>query len=153
MQPDLIIRAILQVASTLRSKLKIEIERKFYCKETVNNANFSKLEVMLSIMTYKPNIISVSETLITPLSSGPFLNLQGYKFVHNSRLHSKGGGVAFYVKDTIRFHVLTELTAMHEKLFESPFIKLELNDESITCGTIYRSPLHDTGSNQIFLTS
>ena len=30
LQPDLIIRAILQVASVLRSNLKIEIGRKFY---------------------------------------------------------------------------------------------------------------------------
>ena len=34
LQPDLIIRAILQVASILSSKLKIEIERKFYCNAT-----------------------------------------------------------------------------------------------------------------------
>ena len=53
---------------------------------------------------------------MTPLSSGPFLNLPSYKFVHNSRLHFKVVGVALYVKDTIRFHVLTELTIMHEKL-------------------------------------
>ena len=45
-------------------------------------------------MIYKPDIISISETWITPLSSGPFLNLPGYKFVHDSRLHFKGGGVA-----------------------------------------------------------
>ena len=34
LQPDLIIQAILQVASILRSKLKIEIERKFYWNAT-----------------------------------------------------------------------------------------------------------------------
>ena len=73
-------------------------------------------------MTYKPDIISILETWITPLSSGPFLNLPSYKFVYNSRLRFKGGRVALYVKDTIRFHVLTELTTMHEKLFESIFI-------------------------------
>ena len=95
-------------------------------RSLVNNANFTKLEALLSFMTYKPDIISISETWITPLSSGAFLNLPGYKFVHNSRLHFKGGGVALYVKDTIRFHVLTELTTMHEKLFESIFVKLEL---------------------------
>ena len=77
-------------------------------------------------MTYKPVIISVSETWITPLSSEPFFNIPNYKFVHNSRLHSKGGGIAFYVKDTIKFHVLTKLTTMHEKPFKSIFIKLEL---------------------------
>ena len=119
-------------------------------RSLVNNANFSKLGLLISFMTYKPDIISVSETWITLLSSGPFVNLLGYKFVYNSRLYSKGGGVALYVKDTIRFYVLTELTTMHEKLFESIFIKLELNDASIICGTIYRSPSHDTGSNQIF---
>ena len=34
LQPDLIIRAILQVASIFRSKLKIEIEQKFYSNAT-----------------------------------------------------------------------------------------------------------------------
>ena len=47
---------------------------------------------------------------------------------------------------------MTELTTMDEKLFESILIKLELNAKSIICGTIYRSPLHETGLNQIFLT-
>ena len=119
----------------------------------VNNAYFSKLEALLSFVTYKLEIISysISETWITPLSSGPFLNLRGYKFVHNSRLHFKRGGVTLYVKDTIKFYVLTEVTTMHEKLFESIFIKLELQNESIICGTIYRPPSHDTGSNQFFL--
>ena len=57
----------------------------------VNNANFSKLKALLLIMTYKPDVISVLKTRITPISSGRFLNLPGYKFVHNSRLHFRGG--------------------------------------------------------------
>ena len=44
-------------------------------RSLVNNANFTKLEALLSFMTYKPDIISISETWITPLSSGAFLNL------------------------------------------------------------------------------
>ena len=115
-----------------------------------NNANFSKLEVLLSFMIYKPDIVSISETWIIPLCSGPFLNLPVCKFVYSSRLYSKGGGVALNVKDTIRFHVLTKLTAMREKLFEFIFIKLELQNKSIICGITYRFPLHDTRSNQIF---
>ena len=102
-------------------------------------------------MTYKPDIISGSETWITSPSSGSVLNLPGYKFVHNSRLPSKRGGVALYVKDAIKFYVLTELTTMHKKLFESIFIKLEKRKESIIWRTIYRSPSHDNGSNQIFI--
>ena len=94
-------------------------------RSLVNNANFTKLEALLSFMRYKPDIIYISETWKTSLSSGAFLNLPGYKFVHNSRLHFTGGEVALYVKDTIRFHVLTELITMLKKLFESAFIKLE----------------------------
>ena len=75
-------------------------------RSLVNNANFSKLEALLSFMTCKPGITSISETWITSLSSGAFLNLPGYKFVHNFRLHFKGEGIALYVKDTIRFLVL-----------------------------------------------
>ena len=122
-------------------------------RSLVNNANFSKLEALLSFMRYKPDIISISETWLTPLSSGAFLNLPGSRFVDNSLLHFKVGGIALYVKDTIRFYVLTELTTMHEKLFESIFIKLELQNESILCGTIYRFPSHDTASNQFFFTT
>ena len=40
---------------------------------------------------------------------------------------------------------------MHEKLFESIFIKLQVRNETIICGTIYRSPSHDTKSNQTFI--
>ena len=58
-----------------------------------------------------------------------------------------------YVKGTSRFHVLTEFTTMHKKLYESIFIKLELKNKSVFCGTICWSPSHDTGSNQIFLTT
>ena len=59
-------------------------------RSSVNNANFSKLEALLLFMTHKPDIISVSETWINPLSLCPFLNLPGYQFVHNSRLIPKG---------------------------------------------------------------
>ena len=40
LQVDLIIRAILLVASILRSKLKIEIERKFYGNATPTLSKF-----------------------------------------------------------------------------------------------------------------
>ena len=39
---------------------------------------------------------------------------------------------------------------MHKLLFESISINLELQNESIICGTIHSSSSHDTGSNEIF---
>ena len=43
------------------------------------------------------------------------------------------------------------MTKMHEKVFESIFIKIELLNNIVCCGNVYRSPLNDNYSNKIFL--
>ena len=73
--------------------------------------------------------------------SGPYNNLDGYKFVSNSRKACLGGGVAFYVKNSLQFNVINELFVMDEKIFESLFIHVQEGKETIVCGTIYRSPV------------
>ena len=42
---------------------------------------------------------------------------------------------------------------MNEKVFESIFVKIELKHDTITCGTIYRSPMTDSITNQQFVTN
>ena len=42
---------------------------------------------------------------------------------------------------------------MNEKVFESIFVKIELKHDIITYGTIYRSPMTDSTSNQQFITN
>ena len=42
---------------------------------------------------------------------------------------------------------------MNENVFESIFVKIELKHNTITCGTIYRSPITDSTSNQQFITN
>ena len=63
------------------------------------NANFNKLNEMITCMQIKPDIIGVSETWIT--QNRPFIfQLKDYK----SLLHS--GGVAFFVLNCHNFYVL-----------------------------------------------
>ena len=85
----------------------------------VYNICFCKLEALLSSMICKPGLISVTETWIKRHSLESFLNLARYNLVHNSRPTCKGGGVPFYVRDTIEFHVTNQLTIIYEKFFES----------------------------------
>ena len=40
---------------------------------------------------------------------------------------------------------------MNEKIFESIFIKIQLHNENLFCGNIYRSPSNDTRLNESFL--
>ena len=70
--------------------------------------------------------------------SGPYCSLIGYTFIGNCR-KCFGGGVGFYVKDTLNFTVCEKLSIIKEKVFESLFIEINLNNQPILCGTIYRS--------------
>ena len=40
---------------------------------------------------------------------------------------------------------------MNEKFFESIFIKIQLHNENLFCGYIYRSPSNDSRLNENFL--
>ena len=42
---------------------------------------------------------------------------------------------------------------MNEKVFESIFVKIELKHDTITCGTICRSPMTDSTSNQQYISN
>ena len=113
--------------------------------------NFSKLEAFVHNLNPKPDIIAVTETWIHNNLPGPYCNLSDYVFISNSKKIAKGGGVSFYVKRCHKFTVIDEMTKMHEKVFESIFIKIELLNSTVYCGNVYRSPLNDNNSNKIFL--
>jgi len=82
-----------------------------------------------------------------------YISLQGYVYISNPTLISKGGGVAMYIKNNITYQLYTELTVMNEKQFESIFVILKLDAVEVVCGTIYRSPIHMSSSFNIFLDS
>ena len=90
-----------------------------------NSFHFSKLEALLSNMSRKPDVISLTKTWIQPLSSCPYENLNGCNFVLNCRNSCEDGRVAFYVKDKFHFNICDELVEMDEKIFESSFISLK----------------------------
>ena len=116
-----------------------------------NPLNFSKLESFVYNLNPKPDIIAVTETWIQNNSPGPYCYLENYNFISNSRKITKGGGVGLYIKNCYKFNLIDELTIMNEKIFESIFIKIQLHNENLFCGNIYRSPSNDSRLNESFL--
>ena len=53
---------------------------------------------------------------------GQHVNLNGYVYVSNPRVVSRGGGVGMYIKQSIIFTPYAELSIMNEKLFKSKFV-------------------------------
>ena len=116
-----------------------------------NSLKFSKLEVFVHNLNRKLDIIAITETWIHNNLPRPYCNLSDYVFKANSGKIAKGGVVGFYVKRCHKFTVIDEMTEMHEKAFESIFIKIELLNNTVCCGNVYKSPLNDNYSNKIFL--
>ena len=68
-------------------------------RSLVNPHNFNKLECLISELQIKPDIIAINETWEKPSSSGQYKNLNGYNFISNLRLNSKGGGCNISIKE------------------------------------------------------
>ena len=69
-------------------------------------------------MPHTPNKTATTETQIMPYDTGPYNKLDNYNLVQNSQV-SKGGGVAFYIKNNIHLTVPDKLSMMNEKIFET----------------------------------
>ena len=115
-----------------------------------NALNFSKLEALIAGLRCKPDVISVCETWIKPLHSGPYSNLDGYNFVSNCRKISRGSGLAFFAKNSLQFDTIDELFVMNEKVFESLFIHVKVGKATVVSGVIYRSLSDDLKAHQEF---
>ena len=117
-------------------------------------ANFDKLQSLLANMKLKPHILSINETWLNNNQKGEFNNLSNYVFISNNRIHSRGGGVALYIDDTLSFSVRDDISIMKEKICETLFIDVHFNkQETVTIGTIYRSPLNNDISHSNFADS
>ena len=66
-------------------------------RSLVNSHNFNKLKCLISELQIKPDIIAINETWEKPSSSEQYKNLNGYNFILNPKLKSKGGGVGMYI--------------------------------------------------------
>ena len=85
-------------------------------------AFFNKLQSLLANMKLKPHIISINENWLNNNQKDEFNNLSNYVFISNNRIHSRGGGVAFYVDETLSFSVPDDTSIRKEKICETPFI-------------------------------
>ena len=112
---------------------------------------YIRLVALIESLPKKPDIIAVNEIFARDNEDGPFNNLDGYKYVPNCRKDHAQGGVALYIKYGINFSLRLDLSIMDEQFFESIFVDLHFKSQSVTIGTIYRSPDETISSQNRFL--
>ena len=81
--------------------------------------------------------IGVTETWLT--TDDLPLNIDGYKFIGNSRHGRRGGGVGAYIRNDFNFVHRSDLDVFSESL-ECIFIEINLSFKNIIFSVIYRPP-------------
>ena len=122
--------------------------------------NFDSLRILLdNPLQSSFSVIGLTETWLTD-SSATYYSLPGYKFLENSRSHKTGGGVAFYIRESIDYFVHSEHSLMND-FIESLLVEVNVTgSKNILIMVIYRPPnsniklfleyLQDLFHNQIF---
>jgi hypothetical protein len=104
--------------------------------------NFDDLNILLSFLTHKFTIVALTETWLKPHNVDLF-PIDNYNHEYSIRQLKPGGGISLYIKDTIDYHIRTDLNHSDDEL---DMIWLELDKrttgttKNILYGCIYRRP-------------
>lgn len=101
-------------------------------------AKYAEFYEFIAECNSPPDIICLQEIWNVPDVN--LFPLPGYHpLLCKTRVNSTGGGVGIYVKSTIPFRILPELSIFQEKLLESVFIEISINSvQKIIVGSAYR---------------
>ena len=103
--------------------------------------NIERLEELICLMKYQPDVIAISETKLNDKSNLNLVQLPGYQFVHDNSM-TQAGGVALYVKTRLHFNVRHNIL-FHAVEYESVWIEI-INKttklKNIILGVLYRHP-------------
>jgi len=105
------------------------------------------------INEFQKNKIDISVIALQEIWQIPHtesVQIPGFKFVHKSRAMNRGGGVGFYIKESLGFKVIQNLSPFVEKEFESITIETQINNKKTYLTSIYRSPNISNESLRVF---
>ena len=110
----------------------------FHCNTRSIRKNLNLLLSSISRHGKHYDVIAATETW---LRKDEAVTIPGYKMISQPRAsNSRGGGVAFFVKNGLRLSLLSEL-ACSLTYMEALFVKIEC---SVVVGVVYRPPNADT---------
>ena len=105
------------------------------------NANFGSIDMYLSQLDSNPDIITISETWFSEHTNISTFNIRGYNMDCVSREDCKGGGVAIYIKQDLRYKKLESKCLSIADCFECINVKILLKgSKNIIIACIYRKP-------------
>ena len=105
------------------------------------NANFSNIDAYISSLSFKFDIITISETWFSEHTNINIFNIEGYNMLYVSRNGGKGGGVAIYINSEFRYNKLESKCVCIDDCFECITVELLFNgSKNVIIACLYRKP-------------
>ena len=104
--------------------------------------NLHEFDLYLNNLNHEFPIIALSETWLKDHNCDRY-GIDGYNAEHNCRPNRRGGGVSFYIKETIEYTVRDDL-CFQNNILETLFIEIDKDQfakkQHVIIGVIYRPP-------------
>jgi hypothetical protein len=82
------------------------------------------------------NVIALQETWAVPYPE--IIHINGFNFVNKSRKNGRGGGVGFYIRESLKYKIINELSTFIDNEFESITIEILINRKKILLSNYYK---------------
>jgi hypothetical protein len=104
-------------------------------------AKFNEFEEFMQQLSSKNcnfDVICLQE--LWRLNNPDMYQLENYhELIFKSReLNVQGGGVGFYIKNSVKFKILNDISIFVDKVIETFFIEIELHKQKFIIGSVYR---------------
>lgn len=144
------------VSDDLSSVFEIPDSLKIFSQNIQSlNAKFNEFKVYFEgCLKSVFSIICLQETWLAEDSDLSLLQLNGYNLISKGRASSRHGGVAIYLKETVKYKVLP--ISSQANIWDGLFIEIEIENFStskkkIIIGNIYRPPRDNVNNYNIFI--
>lgn len=129
----------LQLASLMTNEANLCSLMHINCRSIATKTT----DIQLLLQQLPIDILAVTETWLDKTSADA-VQIPGYNFVHTPRDTGRGGGVGFFIRETIDYQLAPQSTpSCSHTSYESLFIRIpQLNNAPLTLGVIYRPPGH-----------
>ena len=105
------------------------------------NSNFGNIESYISQLECVFDIITISETWFSEKTHAGVFNIAGYELHYVSRNNGRGGGVAIYVNETLKYRRVESKCFSVDDCFECLTIEIIINgSKNVIIACMYRKP-------------
>ncbi len=93
-------------------------------------------EIRIIVKSNSLDVLAINETWLNESYTDSELEIKGFNLIRKDRIGRPGGGVCFYIKEQLKYKVLSDINSGIESLW----LEIEGGKDKLILGTIYRPP-------------